>query len=225
MSSPPTGNSGQSATAFLALAALIVTVIGVLIPATQIAPADRFLLLTVTAVVVVLCSVILWRKYDLPKWLVSILLIVGGLSLFLGVKPGPPADPQPLKTTLTQKDTEQPSNQLAAGIALFRRGEYREASEKFKLAVRNEADRFEANKYLGLCYLKLRDYEAAKEPMKLAFVIKEQEIKPFLAEVYYNSGIEWLKKGNKAEAVRQHSYLLKYDSALAEKLLNVINRR
>lgn len=160
------------------------------------------------------------------KILATILIFLGLYSVYAGAQPllppalGGPTPSNPSETTMS------PAAQLAAGVALFRQRQYAQAIEKLKEAARGESECFEANRYLGECYLMLQNNSEAKDALLAAYNIRDdQDVKHFLSEAYYNTGIECLKRHDKQGAVAELGGVQKYDSALAEKLADLINQQ
>jgi tetratricopeptide (TPR) repeat protein len=230
VSSPPaTGNN--RVTEQVACGALIASVLGILIAtsaASRPLTNTRVLLFALLGVVAVVLGIGLYSRFkqdgvQLGKVLAAILIFAGLLSAYIGAQPllarNPPGDPN------ENADTVDPAQQFAAGVALFQQGQYRQAIDKFKEAARDQSKQFDANAYMGQCYLKLREYKAAKEPLHAAYGLKaNDEIKHLLAQAYYSSGVEYLNNRDKHGAVREQEFLKDYDSGMAEKLADLIEQ-
>lgn len=230
MSSPPiTGNN--HVTEQVACGALIASILGILIAtnaASQPLTNTRILLFALLGVVAVVVGIVLYSRFkqsgvQLGKVLAAILIFAGLLSAYIGAQPllarNTPDDPN------QNVNTADPAQQFAAGVALFQQGQYRQAIDKFKDAARDQSKQFDANAYMGQCYLKLREYKAAKDPLHAAYDIKaDDEIKRLLAQTYYNSGVACLNERDKQGALREYSFLKNYDGDMAEKLLDLINQ-
>jgi Tetratricopeptide repeat len=229
-SPPPDNNTAIGISSAALLIGLVVAIASFYaLPSTNF----RLFLFGILIIVSAMGGIILLTKFALHKFLAVMFFCVCAVCVVCGVKPllpttrgggggGPGSTPTPGPTAMAVADA---ARQLEAGMSLFRQGQYRQAVEKFKEAARGEDVRFEANVYMGQCYLKLQDYKAAKEPLHAAYGIKaDDEIKRLLAHAYYSSGVECLNHRDKHGAVREQEFLKDYDSGMAEKLADLIGQ-
>ncbi len=88
------------------------------------------------------------------------------LGLYLFVKPGPSprqmADQyiqQQLKTLGIRMNSEE--NSLQAGLRLYNEGKFPEALQQFESVIKADTSNFDAKKYTGIVYLRLKQYDKA----------------------------------------------------------------
>lgn len=185
-------------------------------------------------VLVAACGRHLWIKYNSDKMWAVVLILFGAFAVVYGVTSLlPKKDGTTIANNNLNEDAPPPSppegkptrSPFEMGRSLFNQGDYKQAVLMFKEAIKRNQEPFESNKYLGLSYAQLQDYEAAKAPLQVAFKFKPIEIQPLIADVYYKAGLEWLRKNNKDEARRQLFWLREYARDKYERLLNEINNR
>lgn len=193
---------------------------------------NRLLFLIFFSVLIITCTIFIWRTGVFPKSL-SVLILALGLAPLIfgfysyGVTPSPPPGGQgPLvgQTPPDQSSATPPSEALAQqefeqGMRFYGSREYGQACEKFKNAIARRSNFFDAYKYLGLSYKAMGEYEEAKVPLKEAYKLNSEAIRKDLADVYSLSIMRWKERGYKDKALRELMFLREYDPPRAERLL------
>jgi hypothetical protein len=198
----------------------------------QVPSVNRLLFLIFFSVLIIMCTIFIWRTGVFPKSL-SVLILVLGLAPLIfgfysyGLSPRQPPGGQGLQAGQTPPNlgpVTPPSEALAQqeftqGMRFYGSGEYRQACEKFNNAIARRADFFDAYKYLGLSYKAMGEYEEAKVPLKEAYKLNSDAIRKDLADVYILSIRRWKERGYKDKALREIMFLRDYDPPAAQKLM------
>ncbi|TFG50228.1 MAG: tetratricopeptide repeat protein [Candidatus Brocadiia bacterium] len=104
------------------------------------------------------------------------------------------------------------------GFACCGIGRYQEAIEAFKQVIRIKPDAIAYNN-LGVAYGKSGRYQEAIEAYKQAIKLKQD-----FADAHFGLGLAYLKSSDKTSALQEYKILKTLDAAMAEKLLNMINK-
>ncbi|MBI4849234.1 MAG: tetratricopeptide repeat protein [Nitrospirae bacterium] len=102
------------------------------------------------------------------------------------------------------------------GVAYGESGQYKEAIEAFKQAIKNAPDHAQAHFNLGVAYDDLGMYKEAIEAYKQAI-----RIKPDLAEAHNNLGVAYGKSGQHKEAIEEYKQAIRIKPDYAEAYNNL----
>ena len=105
------------------------------------------------------------------------------------------------------------------GVAYKDSGKYKEAIEAYKQSLRINPDDVQTHYNLGVAYGALGKYKEAAEAFQQAI-----EIDPDYAEAHYNLGYAYVLSNDRDSALEQYKILKNFDSELANRLFNEINK-
>jgi tetratricopeptide (TPR) repeat protein len=97
---------------------------------------------------------------------------------------------------------------------------HQDAAAAYEDAIRLNPNHAEAHYNLGITYSKLGQYPQAVQAFNQAVILK-----PDFAQAHFNLGIGYLAQGDTTNAHKEHEILKTLDTALADKLLNRINKK
>lgn len=117
------------------------------------------------------------------------------------------------------QDTRPGVSQYNAGVKLMKKGQYKQAAEKFQAALKKNAGMAEAHNNLGYA---LRKQGTQNFNRALTHYNRAIELKPKMAEAYMYRGVLHALMGNEGKALADHSQLTKLDRKLADALQTAI---
>lgn len=110
----------------------------------------------------------------------------------------------------------QAGGEYDKGIALFNQGKYQEAVPHFEKATRIDPDYYSAYLYLGRCYLNLKQYTNAVQPLRTAYRLSpaefQKEIFDMLLDALFGAATSAVKQGSVDEAIGYFKYVLTLDA-------------
>ncbi len=106
------------------------------------------------------------------------------------------------------------------GAAYYKLGQFPQAIDAFKQAVRLQPNNAEAHNNLGNAYYKAARYAEAVEAYKAAIAIKHD-----YAEAHFSLGVAYLTQGNRSAAKAEYDILKNLNPQLANQLDALINQK
>ena len=102
------------------------------------------------------------------------------------------------------------------GLNLYKRQKYKQAMNKFKLAIEKFPNKCQAHYNLGLCALELENYNQAKESFLQALNLNQDD-----SDTIYNLGYIEMKLGNYGDAREYFKKILEINPLESETLFNM----
>jgi tetratricopeptide (TPR) repeat protein len=109
----------------------------------------------------------------------------------------------------------QAEGEFDQGTALFNQGKYQEAIQYFQKATDTDPGYYQAYLYLGRCYLNLRQYMNAVQPLRTAYRLAPDEFKKdvfdVLLDALFGAAISAVNQGDADEAISYFKEVLTLD--------------
>jgi tetratricopeptide (TPR) repeat protein len=109
----------------------------------------------------------------------------------------------------------QAAGEYDNGLALFNQGKYQEAASHFEKATQIDPDHYGAYLYLGRCYLGLKQYTNAVQPLRTAYRLSpgefKKEIFDILLDALFGAAMSEVKQDNANGAISYFKEVLMLD--------------